>query len=374
MRSLLLSFLSIIVMGFHIDRALFQLDVEIDCAIETDALLSFEGNILLRSTQNDETSFFLSGYEGQIIDNVSALINGWSYYNPSNASALFWSGDWANSEFGENEISVHIWQADSPEYIVSDFFVPNGYRPVQWLHDNQFLFADIADDSFVVISTLAGDVQETLSTNAFPDMRAIPLVFQDDYDIAFSPDARYVAYESEAIERGIVVWDTEISAQIAEFVTDNSGLAQSHLTWSYDSQKLAFAVFVETEMQVFIFDVNSGQHTQITMFDTDLPEFGRSWSTIKSITWSPDNRYVGFTGTLENSSLHILDTETMTIRNTCISKAPKFWLPSDNHLILYGNPIQILDVENNQIYTFPYENGEVIGATFPPINDFAEQD
>ncbi len=355
-----------------------EINLVTDCAVESTDILQFEGTLLFHSLQADSPQFIWANSDGQTIDYMPASTNVTSYYDPINSNILMFTTSEAESTNDHIEINVFTWVLSSSEaqiraLPISDSYNTERYNPIQWLGDNNFLFSDVTEDSFQIFSAITNEIHSEISTDIFPDMRLIPIQMTDEYDVAFSPNGRYVAYESEAINRGIVIWDLETSTQIAHFSHEYSGISVANPVWSYDSEKLAIALFVDTEMQLFIFDVASNQSTQITMFDTNIPEFGRPWSTIYSVSWSPDNRYVTFSGTLENSGLHILDTDTMSIRDTCINEGLRFWLTTGNLLVLRGTPTQILEVESNLIYAFPNVDGRPIGASPLSIDDLSQR-
>lgn len=375
-RYLLLILSALLPLHFQTEISLHTSDIQSACATEVTDRLPFEGSILLRSHQGADSVFSFVDSTGQLVIFGPAPSEIRSYYDALSSNLLLLYRDVYGSESNREESNfyrIKVWLLNSQSPAVTATTVPAVFRSLQWLSPNMFLFADIWKDSFAILSIDANEVHLTDRPYDLPEMRSIPLHYQADFDIAFSRDGRFAAYENEVIRRGLVIWNIETSRQIAQFVTDYSGLEESHPVWSYDSTKLAFALFVKTEMQLHLFDVNLGQLTQITEFQTDLPEYGRPWSTIHLGSWSPTDRYLPFSGILNNSSLRILDTETMAIVDTCLQYAPLFWLPSGNLLVLYGDPIRVLDVENNRVYRLSDELGEPIGASMQPLSHFITQ-
>lgn len=204
----------------------------------------------------------------------------------------------------------------------------------------------------MAFDTTSGQFYTLVRGEQLPNMDFIPIIPRPEFDIAFSRDGHYVAYENDTSTRDIVIWDLHVGREVFVFEYGNNPLQASQPVWSYDSRYMALALFDGTEMQLTLFDVTTLRQTQITDFFSGFDEYSLPWRSIQAIMWSPNSRYIAFRGTF--TDIHILDVYTMTLIDTCIRGGLFFWLPDDNYLIFTAEGgIHMLDVEHNEWYRIP---------------------
>ncbi len=134
---------------------------------------------------------------------------------------------------------------------------------------------------------------------------------------ALSPDGRFVAFLSEKDLFSVDLYMA--NAQTGEIIRKlSSANSDPHIdalryidssgTWSPDSRFFAYVVVAEGDNQLIIVSSDNGAVQRRISF-TDQPEGGPS--AITNPAWSPDGRFIAFSGTSGGiSDLYILDLET----------------------------------------------------------------
>lgn len=133
---------------------------------------------------------------------------------------------------------------------------------------------------------------------------------------AISPDGQYLAFLSEKDLFGIDLFLADaktgkiirkLSSQISNSHIDDFNFLESAGTWSPDSKKFAFSIFSKGKNQLLIIDISNGK----TLLRTDMgkvEQFG-------NLTWSPNGKDLAFSGMVEGQSdifSYNLDTKQVT--------------------------------------------------------------
>lgn len=126
---------------------------------------------------------------------------------------------------------------------------------------------------------------------------------------SWSPDGKYMAYWSDRSgEYELTIRESEKPGE--ERVLTAYGPGYRYQTyWSPDSKKMAF---VDKAMDIYIYDIETGQTTHVDkqkhLFQYNLSGF--------SVSWSPDSRYLAFGKNLSNqqNAIAIYDYQTKTLR------------------------------------------------------------
>lgn len=287
------------------------------------------------------------------------------YFDSSTHQILYWSRvSGQNEDSSDNTgwtFSVDVWDIEQDSYVITELQLPDSFRPVHWLADNRFLFEDWDTDSLVILSIETQELMMLLETRNIPRMRLIPIGFAVGYDISVSPNQVYLAYENEEIYGGISIWNISENRELYRFPNEDGLPLESHPMWSHNSQYVAVANFVETEMQIFLYDVVLNEQTQITNFSSypsDI-ENGRPFSTIHTIMWSLDDKYIATSVTF--SGIKVINAETSSQINICINGTPRFWLPDNSLIITNTNGVFSFNVEQNTLIQISDEPGIPIG-------------
>ena len=133
---------------------------------------------------------------------------------------------------------------------------------------------------------------------------------------AVSPDGKYLAFLSEKDLFGIDLFLADaktgkiirkLSSQISNSHIDDFNFLESAGAWSPDSKQFAFSIFSRGKNQMLIINVSNGS----TVLKTDMgkvEQFG-------NLTWSPNGKDIAFSGMVEGQSdifSYNLDTKQVT--------------------------------------------------------------
>ncbi|WP_131537946.1 peptidase MA family metallohydrolase [Pedobacter nototheniae] len=133
---------------------------------------------------------------------------------------------------------------------------------------------------------------------------------------ALSPDGKYLAFMSEKDLFGIDLFLADaktgriirkLSSQISNGHIDDFNFIESAGTWSPDSKQFAFSIFSKGKNQMMIIDVANGNTVSQTAMD-QVQQFG-------NLTWSPNGKDIAFSGMVEGQSdifSYNLDTKQVT--------------------------------------------------------------
>ncbi|MCZ4243794.1 peptidase MA family metallohydrolase [Pedobacter punctiformis] len=133
---------------------------------------------------------------------------------------------------------------------------------------------------------------------------------------ALSPDGKYLAFMSEKDLFGIDLFLADaktgriirkLSSQLSNGHIDDFNFIESAGAWSPDSKQFAFSIFSKGKNQMMIIDVANGNTISQTAMD-QVQQFG-------NLTWSPNGKDIAFSGMVEGQSdlfSYNLDTKQVT--------------------------------------------------------------
>ncbi|MEE2905575.1 MAG: peptidase S9 [Gemmatimonadota bacterium] len=156
---------------------------------------------------------------------------------------------------------------------------------------------------------------------------------------SLSPDGRFIAFQSEKDLFSIDLYmaDAETGRIIRKLASADSDphidalrALDSSGTWSPDSQFFAYVVFAEGRNQMVIVQSSNGRVSQrLTFENTDI-------GAIANPSWSPDNRYLAFSGSVGGiTDLFLYDLEAESIIRLTDDKYADFqptWSPDSQTL------------------------------------------
>jgi WD40 repeat protein len=150
---------------------------------------------------------------------------------------------------------------------------------VRWSPDGKFLASGASDHTARVWDVASG---KSIATMTFPDTFDVGTV-------AWSPDGNYLATGSGGKQDALQVWDTK-TWQTAHKITPRGFIRD--VEWSPDGKSLAVAMESSGakndphDKGIDLYDIGSEQVTSSLVYSDD----------VSGITWSPDNRYIAFSG------------------------------------------------------------------------------
>lgn len=133
---------------------------------------------------------------------------------------------------------------------------------------------------------------------------------------AISPDGKYLAFLSEKDLFGIDLFLADaktgkiirkLSSQISNSHIDDFNFLESAGAWSPDSKKFAFSIFSKGRNQLMIIDIENGKVLMKEKMDK-VEQFG-------NLTWAPNGKDIAFSGMVEGQSdifSYNLDTKQVT--------------------------------------------------------------
>ncbi|MBO9675458.1 MAG: PD40 domain-containing protein [Sphingobacteriaceae bacterium] len=155
---------------------------------------------------------------------------------------------------------------------------------------------------------------------------------------ALSPDGKYLAFMSEKDLFGIDLFLADaktgriirkLSSQLSNGHIDDFNFIESAGAWSPDSKQFAFSIFSQGKNQMMIINVANGTTVSQTPM-AQVQQFG-------NLTWSPNGKDIAFSGMVEGQSdifSYNLDTKQVTqITNDVYSDYAPSYSPDGKKLV-----------------------------------------
>jgi Tol biopolymer transport system component len=179
-----------------------------------------------------------------------------------------------------------------------------------------------------------------------------------DYDPVWSPDGTRIAYISYAGGAGTDIYVINADGSNPRKVSGDQG-SNANPVWSADGQQIAFERRWNGTFNMFVTDLNSDA---IQLFDS-------TFTTILSLSWSPDGQQVAFAGAdVENQTdIFVRNRDGGEARNLTLNQATAgwpIWSPDSQTIAYYSWPSVA-----NDIFVHDVETGETHNLT----NTFANE-
>jgi WD40 repeat protein len=239
----------------------------------------------------------------------------------------FWGtlGEWINNDL------IHLYLGAS-----------NNHGPSAWMPK--------------VFDPWSGNWQDQWYSD-LPDLYTITPIQGGFHSIQLSPDLSRTLYPDE--HGGIILWGNTQGTEIwsdSQFENDYG----EYIEWSPDSKMVAAVNDFYPEKHRLLLITRDGEVTELVNASTPQPEFYAG-----SLSWSPDSRYLVFTGRIGNLDqvgedyLYLYDTQTKSYVYRCplpgindFTHAGLVWSP-DGQWIAYqeqpNNAMRLLNVQTGEI-------------------------
>jgi hypothetical protein len=363
------------------------------CLVQSDTELDFDGSILFGGwagvhalgAGDPTTTVRIFSELGWIENSIRFEQNGFSALSPDNRWFVILSGQLLmhcppchTGDLIVNELLVYDTTQRGkviriPYRGIYQFDVRHDYQP-RWINDNQLLFAEAGDfdpgerPAPVLISPFEADFPRQWPT---PDLPYLPRI-----------SLRPIPETNQAL---VTPEETSNTGSKQEFTLVNLPSGEvvqvlGQLTWqrgyaiSNNGQHLLYASPERADsgdVQVYLLNIESGDRVSIA----DINELIYFSPYSGYVNWSYDDRYVVFHDTPVGESafqnqgmLHIVDTETQVVYNTCIVTRSVHWSPNQQQLaIAQPTPdssqtvIRVIDLTKWEMHTVGFHDGAIIG-------------
>ena len=183
----------------------------------------------------------------------------------------------------------------------------------------------------LLLAPATGSGKTNVSPSVSPDGRRVAFLSEKDL---FGIDLFVADARTGEIERKLVSANSDPHFDALRFI-DSAG------DWSPDGERFVFTVFAEGDNELAIVNVNNGQIER----NIDLDEVG----AISSPAWSPDGRYLAFSG-LDGgiSDIYRLDLETGAVAQLTDDKFADFqptWSPDGSTIAFVSDRGGVTDFD-----------------------------
>jgi WD40 repeat protein len=334
-----------IVFVFLLSYSLAQAVSDKHCTAILPTSSYLEGSLLTTNIQADTRNLVLVDEFGNIRDLGSGYYNIQTFYNPTDQTALIWiraRNDQEEPRSDEPD-TLELWSLVTNELIATTA-VPSSYLPIQRIPDGKLIVFDWGERLFFTLHLMPGGElinNSVVAENELPDAIGVSLVSRSFAEFAFSPNLQYIAYKTSGLQLAIYdLWEKEEIWRSPEVPLGMEPM--SHPVWNSTSDRLAAALFVKDEMQLFLIDPVSKMRIQLTHFPPDAnygqPGMIRPGYHLRNIRWSPNDHFLTFSQS--DTGFHVLDLNSMRVARPCQKVGPMFWSGEGNQLFIAANEME----------------------------------
>lgn len=176
----------------------------------------------------------------------------------------------------------------------------------------------------------------------YPDGSGLQRLTDDrgfDYNPSWSPDARFLLYESGIVHKSISRMNADGSGKI---LLSEKGVDSWHPRWSPDGGRIAYIATFRRTASIFIMNADGTDKHRIT-----------DGIEVKDLCWSPDGQQIAFID--EHGALYILKCHNNSISKCGVWGDKPSWSPKGEQLLLNGkyNDLLICDLNRNTYQKLP---------------------